>query len=152
MAALQSESLSCVILQKITFWLVYLGTAGIKCAVLSGLRGWPEGGVTARTPPPMPGERVGQEGETFNCVTSHLKSWNIPEVYKGKERTEAQCEEGRRWNNWRKRPGISSTWYETPLWNETRLTCGAADKMGLAGFEVDGQIDGEPEGEFIKLW
>lgn len=23
---------------------------------------------------------------------------------------------------------------------------------GLAGFEADGQIDGEPEGEFIKLW
>lgn len=40
MATWQSESLSCVISQKITFWLVYLAVARNHWAVVSGITGW----------------------------------------------------------------------------------------------------------------
>lgn len=75
MAALQSESLSCVILQKITFWLVYLGTAGIKCAVLSGLTGWGDDRKVGSPQGPHPRSLVKELGRKGRrLIVSHLTS------------------------------------------------------------------------------
>ena len=150
MATLQSESLSCVILQKITFWLVYLGVAKNQRTVprgLTGCKGWPEGmwgdNKTTLTKKKKAWRRV-ERGGGPRC---HIlpKSKQVPAVCpwvhlrdrdeggrggsrRQKENTvwKTRQKEGRRSGNQKEKMGRVSAW--DGVVSRGWLTCGAADR------------------------
>lgn len=139
MVALQSESLSCVILQKITFWLVYLGVARAQWTVLSGCNGWVEGGVATRGPQSLEkgwcssrlrrgyGHFAGKVRKSQQCPLGAISVIRWGKTGRESE-TEGQhgntvwritTKQGEGIRGRRVSVGFSSPWCETASWAET---------------------------------